>query len=70
MLPLELFSPTMTRVAHFTPHAWAVGGFGELAYRGGSVGDVLGRIGVLSAYAAVLLAVSGWRLRQVITSGS
>lgn len=69
MLPLELFSPTMTRIAHLTPHAWAVDGFADLVYRGGSVADVAGEIGVLSAYAALLLLVAGWRLRQKISQG-
>jgi ABC-2 type transport system permease protein len=67
MLPLELFSPTMTRIAHLTPHAWAVDGFADLVYRGGSVGDVAGEVGVLSGYAALLLVVAGWRLRHKIT---
>lgn len=67
MLPIELFSPTMTRIAHATPHAWAVDGFADLVYRGGSLADVAGEVGVLFAYAAVLLAIAGWRLRRVIS---
>lgn len=69
MLPLELFSPTMTRIAHFTPHAWAVDGFSDLVYRGGGLADVLPEIGVLCTFAAVLLGLAGWRLRSVMTSG-
>lgn len=69
MLPLELFSPTMTRIAHLTPHAWAVGGFGELVHRGGTIADIGQELGVLTAYASLLLALAGWRLRRVITSG-
>lgn len=68
MLPLELFSPTMTRIAHITPHAWAIDGYAELVYRGGSVGDILVELGVLSLYAVVLLGLAGWRLRRVITA--
>jgi len=68
MLPLELFSPTMTRIAHITPHAWAIDGYAELVYRGGSFGDILVELGVLSLYAAVLLGLAGWRLRRVITA--
>lgn len=68
MLPLELFSPTMTRIAHITPHAWAIDGYAELVYRGGSAGDILGELGVLSLYAVVLLGLAGWRLRRVITA--
>ena len=68
MLPLELFSPTMDRVAHLTPHAWAIDGFSALVYRGASFTDVLPEAGVLFGYAAVVLAVAGWRLRAVLTS--
>lgn len=68
MLPLELFSPTMTRIAHITPHAWAIDGYAELVYRGGSLGDIVVELGVLSLYAVVLLGIAGWRLRRVITA--
>ena len=67
MLPIELFSPTMTRVAHLTPHAWALDGFAELVRRDGTVADILPELGVLTVYAAVLLVLAGWRLRQVLT---
>lgn len=66
MLPLELFSDTMRAVAHVTPHAWAVDGFAELVYRGGSLPDVMGEVGVLLAYAALLMTVAAWRLRRNI----
>jgi len=67
MLPIELFSPTMTRVAHLTPHAWALDGFSELIRRDGTVADILPELGVLTAYAAVLLLLAAWRLRVVLT---
>lgn len=68
MLPLELFSPTLRRIAHITPHAWANDGFAELVYGGGSLADILPEVGVLAAYAIVLLSVAGWRLRRVLTA--
>ena len=67
MFPLELFSPTMQKVAHITPHAWAIDGFAELVRRGGSPVDILPELGVLILYATVLLAIAGWRLRVAIT---
>ena len=67
MLPIELFSPTMKTIAHATPHAWALDGFAELLRRDGTVLDILPELGVLAAYAAVLLALASWRLRAVIT---
>lgn len=68
MLPLELFSPTMNRIAHVTPHAWAIDGYSTLVYEGGSFGDVLVELGVLAIYAAVLLSIAGWRLRRTLTA--
>jgi ABC-2 type transport system permease protein len=67
MVPLELFSPTMQTVAHFTPHAWALDGYAELVRRGGTTADILFELGVLAAYAAVLFALAAWRLRIAIT---
>jgi ABC-2 type transport system permease protein len=70
MLPIELFSPAMTRVAHLTPHAWALDGFAELVRRDGTVADILPELGVLTVYAVVLLVLAGWRLRVVLTRPS
>jgi ABC-2 type transport system permease protein len=67
MLPLELFSPTMERVARFTPHAWANDAFAELVRHDGTVVDVLPQVGVLLAFGVVLLALAAWRMRAVIT---
>lgn len=67
MFPLDLFPPTMQRVAHITPHAWALDGFAELVRRGGNVVDILPELGVLALYAVVLLALASWRLRVAIT---
>jgi len=68
MLPLELFSPTMQTVAHFTPHAWALDGYAELVRHAGTTGDILLELGVLAGYATVLFALAAWRLRIAITN--
>jgi ABC-2 type transport system permease protein len=67
MIPAELFSDTMQKVAHITPHAWALDGFAELVRRGGNTADILPELGVLAAYALVLMLLSAWRLRIAIT---
>jgi ABC-2 type transport system permease protein len=67
MLPLQLFSPTLRRIAHVTPHAWAVDGFAKLVQEGASLTSIIPELGVLAAFAAVLLLVSSWRLRAAIT---
>jgi ABC-2 type transport system permease protein len=67
MLPIELFGPTMTTVAHFTPHAWANDAFAELLRRDGTTADILPQLAALATYAAVLLLAASWRMRVVIT---
>jgi len=67
MFPLDLFSPTMQKVAHITPHAWALDGYAELVRRGGTTVDILPELGVLTLYAAVLLGLASWRLRVALT---
>lgn len=67
MFPAELFSSTMQRVAHITPHAWALDGYAELVRRGGNTLDILPELGVLVLYAAVLMGLASWRLRVAIT---
>ena len=67
MFPSELFSPTMQRIAHLTPHAWALDGYAELVRRGGTTVDILPELGILVLYAVVLLGLAAWRLRVAIT---
>ncbi|MGO9160498.1 MAG: ABC transporter permease [Streptosporangiaceae bacterium] len=66
MVPLEVFSPTMKRVAHITPQAWGNDAFANLVGHGASITGILPQLGVLAAYAAVLLALATWRLRHVL----
>ena len=68
MIPLELFSPTMQTVAHVTPHAWALDAFAVLVREGGTITDIVVELGVLAAYAVVLLTVSGLRLRRTMST--
>jgi ABC-2 type transport system permease protein len=68
MVPLEIFPDTVRTVAHVTPHAWANDAFAELIRRDGGLGDIMLELGVLAAYAAVLLGLASWRLRRVITA--
>jgi ABC-2 type transport system permease protein len=69
MLPLQLFGPTLRRIAHVTPHAWAVDAFAELVQRRGTIIDILPQLGVLAAYASILLMLASWRLRRAISRG-
>ncbi len=67
MVPIELYSPQMRRVAHITPHAWANDAFAELVRRDGTIVDIVPELAVLTAAAAVILSFSGWWLRRVLT---
>jgi ABC-2 type transport system permease protein len=67
MVPLEVFPPAMERVAHLTPHAWAVDGFIDVVGEGATVVDVLPQLGVLFGYAAILLVVASVLFRRSIT---
>jgi ABC-2 type transport system permease protein len=66
MVPLEVFSPTMRRVAHLTPQAWGNDAFARLVGHGASIAGILPQLGILAAYAAVLLTLAAWRLRRVL----
>jgi ABC-2 type transport system permease protein len=67
MVPLELFPPVMDRIAHLTPHAWAIEALDEgMAGRGPSA--VLTNLVALSIYAAALLAIATVAFRRSITS--
>jgi ABC-2 type transport system permease protein len=68
MVPLEIFSPTLRRVAHITPQAWGNDAFARLIGHGASVAGILPQLGVLAAYAVVLLSLATWRLRRVLVA--
>ncbi|GAB4279596.1 MAG: hypothetical protein Kow0056_12970 [Coriobacteriia bacterium] len=70
MLPLaimEIFTPELYRLAHITPHAWAIEAFEDIIVHGGTVADALPELGVLAAYGAVLWALALWRFRRALT---
>lgn len=67
MVPMEIFPDTMVRIAHITPHAWALDGFAELVRRGGTITSIGTELAVLAGFAAALLALGTWRLRAKLT---
>jgi ABC-2 type transport system permease protein len=66
MVPPEVFPPIMESISWVTPHRWAIDGFRELV-AGGGLADVLPQLGVLLAFATVLLGLATWRLRAALT---
>jgi ABC-2 type transport system permease protein len=63
MVPPEIFPETMRTISRATPHAWALDGLRALAVDGATLAGVLPQVGVLLAFAAVLLGLAAWRLR-------
>lgn len=69
MVPLELFGPTMRRIALFVPHSWAVDGYAVLMRHDGGLVDVLPQLGMLVLFAVVLFALAAWRFRAGLAEG-
>jgi ABC-2 type transport system permease protein len=70
MVPLavmEIFSPTLYRVAHLTPHAWAIEAFETLIMQDGTIADIVPELTVLLAFAIAMYALGAWRLRVALT---
>jgi ABC-2 type transport system permease protein len=66
MVPLEVFPSTMERIAHVTPHAWAVEGLTDVILENAGLTDVLTQVAVLAGFAVVLLTLATWRLQRSI----
>jgi ABC-2 type transport system permease protein len=66
MWPLEIVGPTMRTIGHLAPQAWAVDAWVEVLSRGGGVADIVRQLGVLLAFAGVLLVLATARLRRVL----
>lgn len=67
MVPLEIFPDTMVKVAHLTPHAWALDGFAELIRHGGTLATIATEVAALVGFAVVLMGLGTWRLRAKLT---
>jgi ABC-2 type transport system permease protein len=66
MVPAEIFPPIMQTISRFTPHRWAIDGLGDVA-AGSPLPDVMLQLGVLLAFAAVLMTLAVWRFRIALT---
>jgi ABC-2 type transport system permease protein len=58
----------MRQVAHITPQAWGNDAFAKLVGHGASIVGILPQLGILAAYAIVLLVLAAWRLRRVLSA--
>ena len=58
MAPLEVFPSTARTIAHVTPNAWANDAFSKLLQHRGDIATIVPQLGVLVAFAAVLITVA------------
>lgn len=66
MVPLELFSPTMLRIAHVTPQYWAMTAWQRLVFDGASLSGIAGPLAVLAGFAALFVAAAVVTLRRAL----
>ncbi len=68
MVPLEIFPPVMARIAHLTPHAWALGAMDDAITRGATPAEAWRDLTVLAVYGVVLFAAAVPLFRRSLTS--
>ena len=68
MVPLEIFPPVMERIAHLTPHAWALGAMDDAITRGATLAEAWRDLTVLAIYGVVLFAAAVPLFRRSLTS--
>ena len=61
--PLEVTSPQFSRVAHFFPSAWIMDSLHGITLKDWGVPEVLGPLGFVWVWIAVLFAFAVWRFR-------
>jgi ABC-2 type transport system permease protein len=66
MWPLAIVPAPMRLAGHLFPHAWAMDAFIDLISENAGLAGIAGKLAVLAAFAAVLLAVATWRLRRAL----
>jgi ABC-2 type transport system permease protein len=69
MVPADVFPSAMRTISHVTPHAWAMDAFRDMLLDGAGLVQILPQLGVLLAFALVLLGIAVFRFRRLITGG-
>lgn len=67
MVPLEVYSDGLRRIAHITPHAWANDGFSTVIREGGGIGDITTELAVLAGFASALIGIASVSLHRALT---
>jgi ABC-2 type transport system permease protein len=66
MVPPEVFPDIMRTLSFATPHAWAIDAFRDLALRDADLVAILPQLGVLLAFAVVLIGLATIRFRRAL----
>ncbi|WP_406829765.1 ABC transporter permease [Pedococcus sp. KACC 23699] len=67
MWPLAIVSPAMRTIGHVAPQAWAVDAWTIVISRGGDVASIALELGVLAAFAIVLVGLASFRFHRSLT---
>lgn len=68
MVPVEIFPEGLRTISQLTPHYWALEGWKALMFDGAGVADIAVELGVLSAFAVVLIGASTVVLRRSLVA--
>ena len=65
MVPKLVMPMAMQQATLLSPMAWGLNGFIDVFVRGAHLGGILGSLALLLGFAALCLALAGWRLREL-----
>jgi ABC-2 type transport system permease protein len=68
MVPWDFMPAVMQDFARLIPHSWAILGLRDLVREGGGIETVALNLGVLAAFAVVIMAIATWRFRRSIAA--
>jgi ABC-2 type transport system permease protein len=66
MAPTEIFPEWVLGFSRATPHYWALEGWKDVIFDNATLADIAPRLGVLTAFAVVMLGVANLQLRRVL----
>jgi len=68
MWPRFIMPPFMQHIGQLFPQSWAMDAFIKLISQHATIGQILPQLGVLTAFAVVLLPLAAWRFRRSIVA--
>jgi ABC-2 type transport system permease protein len=68
MAPLEVFPDVMLKVAHATPHYWAITAWQQLIFDGEGLGAIVGSLLILGVFAVTFVSLAAIVLRRALVA--